>query len=246
MRKRNVIVLVAATGLWLAACGSSEGNGGGVASLGTSTGTVAGGAEADEATLEAPEDPQEAMALFQECMEDQGIEMPESVAVTRDGDATIAVGGGPLVISNDNGGGDSGDGAADEDPVDVPDFDVDEFEAANEECRGHLANATAGFDLTPEQEAAMEDARLEFDQCMEEQGVELPEMTGGEDDIGVHVEVVEEGDGSPAPPPIDVEELAAASKVCQKVYDQYPELDDVFGDGGAGAPMVIAGEAGEP
>ena len=61
-------------------------------------------------------------------------------------------------------------------------------------------------------------------------------MTGGADDIGVQVEVSEEGDGTTPPPPIDFEKMEAASKVCQKVYDQYPELDDVFGEGGMGAP----------
>ena len=92
----------------------------------------------------------------------------------------------------------------------------------------------------------MEDARLEFEQCMEDQGVELPEMSAGADDIGVHVEVFEEGEGNPTPPPIDIEEMEAASDVCQKVYDQYPELEDVFGEGGMAGPVVRVSEAGEP
>jgi hypothetical protein len=172
--------------------------------------------------------------------------MPASVTVTRDGDEQIAVGG-PLVISSDDGGpdGDTEDDDS-ESRVGPPSIDVEEMEAANEACRGHLENAAPDFDLTPEQEAAMEDARLEFDQCMSDQGVELPDMSGGEDDIGIHVEVLEEGDGSAAPPPIDIEEMEAASKICQKVYDQYPELDDVFGEGGMGAPVMVSSEAGVP
>lgn len=250
MNKWSVIVL-AALGLTMVACGSSgDGAGDGVASLGTSNGTVAddGSGDAEGVALEAPEDPEEAMELFQQCMEDQGIDMPAAVTVTRGGDQSIAVGGAPLVISGGEGPPPDDDDDTDgEERVGPPPIDVEAMEAANEACRGHLDNAAPDFDLTPEQEAAMEDARLEFDQCMEEQGVELPEMTEGADDIGVHVEVFEEGEeGSPTGPPIDFEKMEAASKVCQKVYDQYPELDDVFGEGGMGAPMVIAGEVGEP
>jgi predicted small secreted protein len=250
MNKRNVIAVVV-IGLTLAACGSSDGGGEGVASLGTTVDTVdddAGGG-ADGVALEAPEDPEEAFALFQACMEEHGVDMPASVTVTRDGDQKIAVGG-PLVISSDDNGPDGGappdDEGDGESRVGPPSIDVEEMEAANEACRGHLENAAPDFDLTPEQEAAMEDARLEFDQCMRDQGVELPEMSGGEDDIGVHVAVAEGGDGSSAAPPIDIEEMEAASKICQKVYDQYPELDDVFGEGGMGAPVMVSSEAGTP
>jgi len=252
MRKRSVIVL-AAIGMLLGACGSSDGDGDGVASLGTTPGTdVDGadveGADVEEVALEAPEDIEEAMALFQACMEDHGVETPTGVAVSRDGDETIAVGGdGPVVVFNDappqDGGDDDGDDGAEVAP---PAIDVEEVEAANEACRGHLENAAPQFDLTPEQEAAMEDARLEFDQCMKDQGIDLPEMSAGADDIGVNVEVFDEGDGNPAPPSIDPEEMEAASKICAEVYDRYPELEDVFGEGGSTAPVFNVTEAGEP
>ncbi|MET0663206.1 MAG: hypothetical protein ABWZ42_08750 [Ilumatobacteraceae bacterium] len=269
MRKRSVIVL-AAIGMSLVACGSSDRGGDGVASLGTTPGTDADGADrdssgADAAALEAPEDIEEAMALFQACMEDHGVEMPTGVAVSRDGDETIAVGGGgPVVVFNGNDGTPDGDDDGDDDgdappqdgsanddgddgaKVAPPPIDVEEFQAANEACRGHLENAAPQLDLTPEQEAAMEDARLEFEQCMEDQGVDLPEMAAGADDIGVHVEVFEDGDGNPAPPAIDPEEMEAASKICAEVYDRYPELEDVFGEGGSAAPVFNVTEGGEP
>src|SRR6187402_2848978 len=106
MNKRNVIAIVV-IGLSLAACGSSDGAGDGVASLGTTVETTTDDAngDANEVALEAPEDPEEAFALFQECMEDHGVDMPASVTVTRGGDEQIAVGG-PLVISSDDGGPD--------------------------------------------------------------------------------------------------------------------------------------------
>ena len=80
------MIVLAAMGLSLVACGSSDGGGDGVASLGTTrrhgqrrpnqTTRDRPAADADGAALEAPEDIEEAMALFQECMEDHGVEMP--------------------------------------------------------------------------------------------------------------------------------------------------------------------------
>ena len=119
MKKRGMIVL-AAMGLSLVACGSGDGGGDGVASLGTTDGTATDsasesdgaatdtGADADGAALEAPEDIEEAMALFQECMEDRGVETPDGVVVSGDGDETIAVGAGPVDVFNGNDGSDGG------------------------------------------------------------------------------------------------------------------------------------------
>jgi hypothetical protein len=247
------MIVLAAMGVALVGCGSGDGGGDGVASLGTTDGTVSESegatADADDAALEAPEDIEEAMDLFQRCMEDHGVETPEGVVVSRDGEESIAVGGAPPMVFDSTNDADGDTPPVDDDEASEgaapPPIDVEEIEAANEACRGHLENAAPQFDLTPEQEAAMEDAQLEFSQCMEEQGVELPEMAAGADDLGVHVEVFEEGVGD-APPPIDPEELEAASQVCQKIYDQYPELDDVFGEGGMAGPAIRVSEAGEP
>ena len=176
MNKRNVIVLVV-IGLSVAACGSSDGRGDGVASLGRRW-KRHGPADANDA---APPRARwrrrrssRRRSNFSRCMEDQGVDMPACVTVTRGGDQSIAVGGGPLVISGDDGETRWRRPPADDDSDDQvatpmggrvgpPSIDVEEMEAANEACRGHLENAAPDFDLTPEQEAAMEDARLEFD-----------------------------------------------------------------------------------
>jgi hypothetical protein len=104
---------------------------------------------------------------------------------------------------------------------------------ASEACRGHLANATPEFDLTPEQQAALEDAQLAFQQCMEEHGIEGGGFTISVGD-GPALDVDEQQDEQAAPPPQDVdpEEFQAAAEECQSVYDDYPELDDVLPDGG--------------
>ena len=47
------------------------------------------------------------------------------------------------------------------------------------------------------------------------------------------------------PVEIDPEEFQAAAEACQSVYDEYPELEDVFPDGGpAGGVFVGRAESG--
>ena len=120
----------------------------------------------------------------------------------------------------------------------LPEID-EEFLAANEACRGHLANASRGFDLTPEQEAAMEDAQLAFQQCMSEHGIE-----GGGFSISVgegQALDVQEAPEAETPPPVEIdpEEFQAAAEECQSVYDEYPELDDVMPDGGPSGGVFV-------
>lgn len=137
--------------------------------------------------------------------------------------------------SSDGGGPDNqvfvyGEGPNGEQPPEVDEKLIE----ASEACRGHLANATPDFDLTPEQQAAMEDAQLAFQQCMEEHGI-----VGGGFSIsigdGQALDVNEQQDDQAAPPPpvsVDPEQFQAAAEECQSVYDDYPELDDVLPDGG--------------
>ncbi len=228
-----------------AACGAEPTGAGtddaaddGVASLrddGSDTGgddseAASGEATGDDAELEAPDDPEEAFALFNDCLEEHGVDPGEGFMVDG-GDAAIAVA--PVD------GGADGPGSGPRDQVFVtgegpggtlPAID-DEFLAANEACRGHLANASRGFDLTPEQEAAMEDAQLAFQQCMSEHGIE-----GGGFSISVgegQALDVQEAPEADTPPPVEIdpEEFQAAAEECQSVYDEYPELDDVMPDG---------------
>ncbi len=168
------------------ACGSAsddDAQADGVASLRETSG--ADGVSADETTdagsadassegsseLEAPEDPEEAFALYDQCLQDHGVDPGEGFVVAGGGDA-IAVA--PADGAQTDGGGPDnqvfvyGDGPNGEQPPEIDQKLLD----ASEACRGHLANATPDFDLTPEQQAAMEDAQLAFQQCMQEHGIE--------------------------------------------------------------------------
>lgn len=192
------------------------------------------GAMTDEESseLEAPEDPEEAFALYDQCLQEHGVDPGEGFVVADGGDA-IAVAPADGATPEGDGPDDQvfvyGEGPNGEQP---PEID-EEMLAAMEACRGHLANATPEFDLTPEQQAAMEDAQLAFQQCMEEHGIEGGGFTIAIGD-GPALDVDERQDDQAAPPPteIDPEEFQAAAEECQSVYDDYPELDDVFPDGG--------------
>lgn len=217
------------------ACGSGdEGAGGGVASL-TDDGTgPSAGADAapDDTGLEAPENPEDAFALFGECMTDAGFDFGEAISVGG-GDGSggaITVEPGGTVLGNDEIDPQQQGGSLEE-------FDLDAFDEANEACEGHLANIDGGFDLSPEQEAAFEDAQLEWSRCMEEQGIEVPEVDGSG---GAGVVIVEGpvGDADPQGGSASFEDLEfdfegfeEAAELCQSVYDQYDELDGLFDEG---------------
>ena len=192
-------------------------------------------AEGDTGQLEAPDDLEQAMALYDQCLQDHGVDPGDGFVVAGNGDAVAVApaGGAPA-------GGDAPDDqvfvyAEDANGNEIPP-PSEELIEASEACRGHLANATPDFDLSPEQEAAMEDAQLEFQQCMEDHGIEGGGFSISVGGGGPGLEVIERDAEQAAPPPsdIDFEEFQAAAEECQSVYENYPELRDVFPEG---APM---------
>ena len=242
IRSRSVAAVFAALLLFTAACGGSDGDESGdqaIATLTEDTADDTGDADTsggtDEAApdgdddVEAPEDPEDAFALFDECMAEAGIEV-ETVGAVGDGRVEVDSGspGEPPGEVDPQAGGGS-----------FEDFGLEEFEAANEACEGHLANIDGGFDLSPEQEAAMEDAQLEWTKCMSDQGVEVPEL----DDAGSGSIVVEgavevdpqTGEPSFEDSDFDFEGFEEAAQSCQSVYERYEELDGLFdGEGSLG------------
>lgn len=248
LARRGAFAALAVLTLISSACGNADGDDAqadGVASLRdlstpddtTTSDTASADAGSEESSeLEAPDDPEEAFALYDQCLQDHGVDPGEGpVFATAGGDA-IAVAPADGAKPAGGEGPDSqvfvfGDGPNGSVPPEIDQEMLDAMEA----CRGHLANATPDFDLTPEQQAAMEDAQLKFQQCMEEHGIEGGGFTisvGAGQALDVH----EEQDDQAAPPPtaeIDPEQFQAAAEECQSVYDDYPELEDLFPEGGA-------------
>ena len=168
-----------------------------------------------------PTDAEDAFALFNQCMADHGIEGGISVSV----------------------GGDASSGAVQIDEMEpgeidpqagsgsIDDFDMEDLDAANKACEGHLANIDAGFDLTPEQQAAFDDAQLEFNDCMAEHGVEVPDLGSGSGGIVVGRAVASE-DGDPQAGGLnlddqdfDFEAFDKAAKACDFVFEQVEDLN---------------------
>ncbi len=220
--------LLTAVIVFLGACGGggNDDQEAGVASLDgePSSSALANGASpsgAEEA--EAPEDPEDAFALFGDCMDEAGFAFQ-----------TMSSRVGGVAIES------LGDERSESLPppaLSVDDFDLEEFEEAEKECRAHLVNVDTAFDMTPEQQAAFEDAQLEWSKCMDDQGVEVPDFEPGSGSIAIT-----SGESSPDADPqagmsfgdsnFDFEAFQEAAETCRYVYEQNEQLEGMF----AGSP----------
>jgi hypothetical protein len=146
MRLRHALapLALAAVGvLLIAACGGSDSPE--VANLGDAATTET---EQTDTTV-TPEDQEEALLAYAECMRGEGIDFPDP-QFSGDGE-------GGLFIGPDSG-------------IDPNDPD---FQAADETCRSHLEAIRPEFD--PEQAQELQDAALAFAQCMRDQGYDVPD-----------------------------------------------------------------------
>ncbi len=213
----TLLGLLAAGALTLAACGGStpeaEPEAGGVASISEDAPTEETSQAEDASDVEAPEDPEDAFALFNDCMADAGFEMftsfsGEGGAVSID-ELEVPDGADPQAGS-------------------IEDFDPEAFNAANSECEEHLSNVTGGFDLDPEQQAAFDDAQLKWADCMEEAGIEVPDFdSGGVGTIVVEVGGEDDPQGGPAfgSDDFDFEAFQEAASECDRFFSDIPGLD---------------------
>jgi hypothetical protein len=160
----------------------------------------------------APTDPEDAFALFDECMADAGFDFGGSMT-SIDGESSRAV----ISISPDG----SATGADPQQEAEsFEDFDFEAMDAADTGCSVHLSNLDDDFDLSPEEQAQFDDAMLEFTKCMEEQGIEIPELEGGS---GIVIAGPDLGDdpqsGAPSFDDIDFEAMDAAFAECGQVFE---------------------------
>ncbi len=236
-RLRNAFVMLGTLSLFAAACGGASETATdtdqGIASLAADASDTAPTEDPQRGDEpEAPNNPEDAFALFNECMGDLGFDFG-SVGIVGGGEGGF---GAPIEIEE------FGGGVEDFDPQEsggsFEDFDAGAFEEANEACEGHLAGIDAGFDLTPEQEVLFEDAQIEFAACMGELGIDVPEI--GSVSGGIVVESssaeveIDPQSGLPSfdDSDFDFEAFEEAAESCQYVFEQYEELDDLFGEAG--------------
>ncbi len=170
----------------LAACGGGNPDTAGaeVASIdeGSTPTTTDTDSEGDGAT--SPEDREEAMLEFAECMRDHGVDMQDP-QFGGDGE------GGMIVVEEQ---------AADR----------DEMQAAQEACEPILEDAMGDLQLDPEQEAEMREELLEFAECMRDHGIDMPDPVFGDDGRVT----MEAAPGERFEPGEEDEEFRAASEAC--------------------------------
>ncbi|MEM1332512.1 MAG: hypothetical protein AAGG08_03555 [Actinomycetota bacterium] len=215
-RGTRLATLCAAGTLLLAACGGSDAgsDSDGIASLGEatssqsdSTGSGSGSEAGDTASsdtvgsdtassdtgtgidsdeLEAPEDIERAYELYEQCLEDLGIDLGldvglDGAAVEGEQESGVAIAAG-----------------------EIDDADFEEMQR----CEGHLANADAGFDLSPEQQAELADAELAFARCMRDAGFDWPDPSGAGSGEVIEIDASD-----------DIDAITEATQECSSVYD---------------------------
>lgn len=108
-----------------------------------------------------PVDPEIAMAEYEKCMSDQGIEMEMAVMGAEGGSGFETL---DAPIDSD---------AGLDAPTEGITIDDEDFQAAEEVCGPILEDAFGSFEFTPEQEAEIADQMLELERCLADQGFEI-------------------------------------------------------------------------
>jgi hypothetical protein len=147
---------------------------------------------------------QDAMLEYAQCMRDNGIDMPDPEF---NGEGGISLGVGP----------DSG-----------IDPESEEFQAAEEKCRPILDEARPDVQLSPEEQAEMQDELTAMAECMRARGHDMPDPQVA-DDGGVMIRSEAGGAGGPGGGPPDEE------------FEQ--DMEECSEEAGMGGGGVFSGSA---
>ena len=191
-RTASALALAASLGL-LGACARDGGADDAVASLDDSAAATAaddgdsgddgggGGGRPDPSEFE------DAALEFAQCMRDHGIDMPDPEIDSDSGGTRVRIGGGP---------GQSGEVGPDGQPS-------EEFTAAHEACQPILEEVAPDMQLTPEEQAEMQDRLVDMAECMRERGHDMPDPQVGEGGMVAIGGGPEQGGPVPASPEAD-------------------------------------------
>ena len=205
MTWRRWLILTAALGLLLAACGGDDGTQG-IASL--QEDAAAGGS-----TTTAPAaatDPEQAMLDFTQCMRDHGIDMPDPEVNTAGGGFSfgITVQGSAEAGEPDN-------------------AEMQKMQEADAACRHFLEGMVQQFEQPDMTE--MQDQMLAFSQCMRDHGVDMPDPEFSEDG---GVSLIGPDAGATAFDPNDPT-FQAAQEACQEIFGGNGGPMTIIGGGAA-------------
>ena len=195
LRAALVPVLVLLLAVTLAACGSGSGEDDGVATLAQGESGAADGNE------EVPTDPAERALAFAECMRENGVPDFPDPELNADGNPEFK-----LERRSDSGAAGS-DQALDGDASPKP--DVMEPDGAMQQAMEACADLSPRGEMSPEDQAAMQDAMLEFAQCMRDHGVDMPDP-----DFSGDGAVIMQGPGSINP---DDPKFQEAQEACEGI-----------------------------
>jgi hypothetical protein len=139
---------------------------------------------------------QDAMLEYAACMREHGIDMPDP-QFGADGEGGVMIGGpGP------DGGG---QGPAQED-----------FEAADEACQPIMDEVRPDIQLTPEEQAEMQDQQVAVAQCMRDKGWDMPDPQVNEDGSVMIERRPGDSTGGKAPTPDNREEHETDMEACNE------------------------------
>jgi hypothetical protein len=170
--------------LTLGACSGGDGADG-VATLG-------GGRDGTTGSTGSSIDPEDALAEFAECMRDNGFEDFPDPQVDENG---------AIVIGGPGGGGGLPD-----------DADFEEIQQAMEACQELLPQGLGPGEISEEDQAALQDAFLEYAQCMRDNGIDMPDpdFSGEGGAFGIGGEGIDPGDP----------DFQAADEVCRPLLEE--------------------------
>ena len=214
---RRWLILVAALGLLLAACGGGDGTQG-IASL--QEGTTAG--DDSSTTTAAAVDPEQAVLDFAACMREHGVDMP-------DPEINSAGGGIGFGFTIQGEASDQGPGAA----------QMQQMQEANEACQHFLEGVVQEFERPDMTE--MQDQMLAFSQCMRDHGIDYPDPVFSEDG-GVTLIGPDEGAGGFDPTDPDFQ---AAQEACSEIFGGSGQGPITITGSSGGIVVGPGGSAGE-
>ena len=198
---KNLLLLLSLTiTVATAACAPRANDDVGVATLDVGSASGEGPSEA------VTEDAEQAMLEYTQCLREQGLNVPDPEF---DEDGRIVV-----QQSTGGGGAEGGDEGAGAQPER---FTPDAFAEAQKVCGDPPKEAMPEF--SPEDQSAMQDAALEFAQCMREHGIDMPDPQIDGDGGVMMQRAGEVGD-------INDPGFQAAQEKCQEAFADLPAPDD--------------------
>ncbi|MGH2833579.1 MAG: hypothetical protein ACRDK2_12470 [Solirubrobacteraceae bacterium] len=194
MRRINLsVVVLASVAVLLAGCGGGSSSNGGVAHLGTSTGSSSADVSGSSSSSESSASTEQKMVAFARCMRSHGVpKFPEPVE------------GHFVALSRALGRKGSGDKLKESAP----------FKAAEKQCRKLLPN---GGVPSPQVQKQVEEGALKFSACVRSHGVPnfpTPRVEGGQVHLGIRP-----GSGLD----INSPQFQAALKACQSLHGPEPK-----------------------